>query len=134
MTAVDHAELGSDLGYWEMEAGRLHEGRKLASEFSEVEWGFLKRALTQSLALLSEIEGLKAERDRLSGMLAEVDEGLSEIMPLIRTQAPDSWRPDREAIMTIIDANKYEAWTVDRAGQMADAILALRPQTAESGT
>lgn len=31
----------------------------------------------------------------------------------------------REAIMAVIDANKYEAWTVDRCGQMADAILAL---------
>lgn len=32
----------------------------------------------------------------------------------------------REAIMAIIDANKCEPWTVDRAGQMADEILALR--------
>lgn len=64
MTRPDNDELkrlGSDLGYWEMEAGRLNEGQKLASEFSEVEWGFLKRALSQSIALLSEIEGLKAE-------------------------------------------------------------------------
>jgi len=30
----------------------------------------------------------------------------------------------REKVSEIIDANKYEAWTVDRAGQMADAILA----------
>ena len=30
----------------------------------------------------------------------------------------------RQQIAAIIDANKYEAWTVDRANQMADAILA----------
>ena len=31
----------------------------------------------------------------------------------------------REKAAAIIDANKYEAWTVDRANQMADAILSL---------
>lgn len=186
MTAADHAELGSDLGYWEMEAGRLHEGRKLASEFSEVEWGFLKRALTQSLALLSEIEGLKAERAEAKPWQNREDEwseaisaahpvnsdrpwkhkcfetamemvgnrhGKYELVALVswllsdfqslRTQAPDSWRPDREKVAAFVKAAATEGirsynleydfnlvlWT-DKA--MRD--LALRPQTAESGT
>ena len=47
--------------------------------------------------------------------------------PLASTQ-----RPEREAIMQIIDANKYEPWTVDRAGQMADAILASPPAREEA--
>jgi len=38
---------------------------------------------------------------------------------------PDALPGDlRERVAAIIDANKYEAWTVDRANQMADAILA----------
>lgn len=35
---------------------------------------------------------------------------------------------EREGIMAVIDRNKCEPWTVDRAGQMADEILNLRPQ------
>ena len=39
---------------------------------------------------------------------------------------PDALPGDlRERVAAIIDANKYEAWTVDRANQMADAILSL---------
>lgn len=39
---------------------------------------------------------------------------------------PDALPGDlREKVAAIIDANKYEAWTVDRANQMADAILSL---------
>lgn len=38
--------------------------------------------------------------------------------------------PLREAIARIIDDNKYEAWTVDRANQMADQILAALPTDA----
>ena len=45
--------------------------------------------------------------------------------------APDTASSDtqpgdlREKVAAIIDANKYEAWTVDRANQMADAILSI---------
>lgn len=41
------------LGFWEMEIGRLADGAKGAEEFSAVEWGDLKRVLTQCLAALS---------------------------------------------------------------------------------
>ena len=41
------------LGFWEMEIGRLADGAKGADEFSAVEWGDLKRVLTQCLAALS---------------------------------------------------------------------------------
>lgn len=39
---------------------------------------------------------------------------------------PDALPGDlRKKVAAIIDANKYEAWTVDRANQMADTILSL---------
>jgi hypothetical protein len=53
----------------------------------------------------------------------EADKNHKRVQPLYAAApAPDGMR---EAIAAIIDANKYEAWTVDRANQMADAILAI---------
>ena len=44
----------------------------------------------------------------------------------VKRSEPDALPGDlRERVAAIIDANKYEAWTVDRANQMADAILSL---------
>jgi hypothetical protein len=60
----------------------------------------------------------------------------------LRTQAPDSWRPDREVVARIVDPAAF-LFTQDElmkgdpsqfnALSKADRILALRPQTAESG-
>ena len=138
MTAVDHAELKrladalrvpwSDRG-WTL-ASLLKEARQAADGLD---------------ALLSEIEGLKAERD---GWIKWADEKIceaqAETLDALRTQAPDSWRSDREAVARIVDGlafgvtndpatdGRREAQR-DTALAKADAILALRPQTAESG-
>lgn len=110
--------------------------------------------LRSHAALLSEIEGLKAERD---GWIRWADEKIceaqAETLAALRTQAPDSWRPDREAVARVIDPfawrkidrarknyteqvtdEQRREWSKDAPSlTKADAILALRPQTAESG-
>ena len=72
----------------------------------------------------------------LSSALSEDDWKTADRLLLaltLRTQAPDSWRPDREEVARVI-----VEWNADtdfhfQALELADAILALRPQTAESG-
>lgn len=123
------------------------------------------------LELLSEIEGLKAERDVLEveriglraaifgshdydpalrhasfiemarltedarkGALSRATEAERQLAAL-RTQAPDSWRPDRCDVVELINYYVTTDIHFDLCGVegAADAILALRPQTAESG-
>ena len=163
MTAVDHAELkrlaeggGGDawgLNDWRPEGQILVCGGEGHSYglFATVDdalpdvAAFIAAANPAVvLALLSEIEGLKAERDayRDAAHLEAVDCDAAEAA--LRTQAPDSWRPDREAVarkiepywFTFTDRGTYNATAnihCDVALAKADAILALRPQTAESG-
>lgn len=156
MTAVDHAELkrfGPEVTGVQSRYVLVHQLRASADiqdtqTKRKTGWAttsdrasLMREAANALEVLLSEIEGLKAERDdyrlRAAELKGKCDSLFSintalneEVKRHLRTQAPDSWRPDREAIMAIIDANKYEPWTVDRAGQMADAILAVRPQDA----
>ena len=53
----------------------------------------------------------------------------------LRTQAPDSWRPTRgQVINAICNASPFGPdYKHPDLLRMSDAILALRPQTAESG-
>lgn len=86
------------------------------------------------LALLSEIEGLKAELES-----AKINEDIwSDIAEERRTRPPDSWRPDREVVAREIlqafrDFDECRAAGDQIIQNTADRILALRPQTAESG-
>lgn len=50
---TDRVSLGSDLGYWEMEIGRVMRDQKGAGEFSTAEWGNLYSALGRAIAALS---------------------------------------------------------------------------------
>lgn len=50
----------------------------------------------------------------------------------LRTQAPDSLRPDRDAVARVLKA-WCEGGLLQDYASVADAILALRPQTEESG-
>lgn len=61
----------------------------------------------------------KDEADLIAGLLN------ARLAPTAPVEASGS---EREGIMAVIDRNKCEPWTVDRAGQMADEILNLRPQ------
>lgn len=152
MTAVDHAEL-----------------KRLADELVQMlapdqgesahpAFGHAVRIQNAHAALLSEIEGLKAERDEGDVLIdvariledhVDYDDENSEhvvglnrrhaalsaaeaIAPYLRTQAPDSWRPDRAALARVLKA-WCEGGLLQDYASVADAILALRPQTAESG-
>lgn len=110
---------------------------------------------TPDAALLSEIEGLKAERDavwvkvedtarRYARCYPEASDGRNTFVMFaewaasqaaLRTQALDSWRPDREAVDAAIRAadEEFGGMSSYRRRVLTDAILALRPQTAESG-
>lgn len=185
MTAVDHAELkrlaeGATPGPWIAETGTdtvwvgppkewaakvariicpVDVGPGYKTEFVEQQQANAAFIVAANpavvLELLSEIEGLKAERRNIvshATMGTTDGEGLSvnqvsvEITRLrnelyARTQAPDSWRPDRDAVARIIDPVAWASagWDrnperiVDSSLAKADAILALSPQTAESG-
>jgi hypothetical protein len=56
---------------------------------------------------------------------AKTGERIREVQPLGPIKPSADTGELRERVAGIIDANKYEAWTVDRANQMADAILDL---------
>lgn len=189
MTAVDHAELkrlaeGATPGPWttcvrmggdaivdapSRPVARIDYRRDEASRYAEA--AFIAAANPAVvLALLSEIEGLKAERDTaragrsiiaggsmdMAVMYASANERADAAEDALRTQAPDSWRPDREAVARVIDPSswsvmdgylaqmkrKYRGENIGYDAEQfqhqeslakADAILALRPQTAESG-
>ena len=177
MTAVDHAELGRTTYEANSKQFDIHPFFCRAAEWDDLpadtkaHYAMVER--TVRAPLLSEIEGLKAERDaerfNYDGALSDIDSLLRVLIrringeadlasaaewvrlnyPLaaeaIRTQAPDSWRPDREAVARLVDAWAFEfvPWNDNwksvvakrqaEALAKADAILALRPQTAESG-
>ena len=175
MTAVDHAELK-----------RLAEGA-----ISSLNSGLTVKQIEAAavafdvaanpaavLALLSEIEGLKAERDVLEveriglraaifgshdydptlrhasfiemarltedarkGALSRALEAERQLADL-RTQAPDSWRPDREAVDAALklategaDKAGCDGWrSQEKCRQIVQVLTkSLRPQTAESG-
>ena len=222
MTAVDHAELkrlaeGATPGPWkacgtiyehmncEIRGGVKGEGQAIAqvwdgpNAFKDGQWIAAANPAVV-LALLSEIEGLKAERakrlegdavepieraikalkrditsiqdakkrggsgasltdciNRLPEIVRWLESGVFNVEAAfeqyedaadLRTQAPDSWRPDREAVARVVD---FQAWDfydrhignpimlaeckheVGPSLAKADAILALLPQAAESG-
>lgn len=145
MTAVDHAELkrlaeGATPGKWIASVSGLPEWRNVEyfveSDHPGVNEGDTLVCTTNApdsrdaafiasanpavvLALLSEIEGLKAERDALIAV-DEAGEGLRQAsrdrtyeaerqLAALRTQAPDSWRP------------------IETAPKDGDAILITRP-------
>lgn len=175
MTAVDHAELkrlaeGATPGPWN------NSGRSVddfdAECMMRMEWiangaadddddlnanvendaAFIAAANPAVvLALLSEIEGLKAERDEarasrkiisggamdMGAMYASACERADEAerqLSALRTQAPDSWRPEADELLcrwlgqSCDDDGVPELQAATRA-----FIKALRPQTAESG-
>ena len=116
-----------------------------APQPSELVEHFLAEAISNSP------QPLKDLADFLSSALSEDDWKTADRLLLalaLRTQTPDSWRPDREAVARIVD---FQAWDfydrhignpimlaeckheVGPSLAKADAILALRPQTAESG-
>lgn len=95
-------------------------------------------------AISNSPQPLKDLADFLSNALSEDEWKTADRLLLalaLRTQAPDSWRPDREAVARIVDPAAF-LFTQDElmkgdpsqfnALSKADRILALRPQTAES--
>lgn len=169
MTAVDHAEL-------KRLAECLHGPHEWGYR-DPVEGGFIEddrpyRASEALYALLSEIEGLKAERDEaragrsiiaggsmdMAVMYASANERADAAEAALRTQAPDSWRPDRDFAQSVADVEiedidleyavvnlLHGRGAIDKKTK-TDAVVAvktlraiikaakaLRPQTAESG-
>ena len=171
MTAVDHAELKRAEALLESrcKAIDLHYGR-----FPDSADRTMEDTAKAIRLVLSEIEGLKAERDAGSEAGTEptpeqiepfarqwcISNGIDPDEPTpphgewprwydeagpfaamwktisahLRTQAPDSWRPDREAVARTVRRAIGDAWIGEHQAEVAaDAILALRPQAPESG-
>lgn len=95
------------------------------------------------LELLSEIEVLKARIKCLEKLGGEQSLRVMEqatrakdaenALAGLSTQAPDNWRPTRDQIVDVLWERDPENYDEAGYGNAADAILALRPQTAESG-
>ncbi len=143
MTAVDHAELKRLVSRLRAIAGD-YIGRVDRASCIETE------AADGLDALLSEIEGLKADgevyQQQADHEFAKRKEAERQLASL-RTQARDSWRPDREACVSI-DVARMESCLNDlRPANNAHTgaataynyllsmtrLAALLPQTAESG-
>ena len=133
MTAVDHAELLSDLGYWESEARRLSGGQKLASEFTDVEWGYLKRSLSHSVALLSEIEGLKAERANAKPWQDRKDEWSEAISAAHPVNSDLPWRHECfETAMEMVGNRHGKYELVALVSWLLSDLQSLRTQAPDS--
>ena len=103
-----------------------------APQPSELVEHFLAEAISNSP------QPLKDLAEFLSNALSEDDWKTADRLLLalaIRTQAPDSWRPTRgQVINAICNSSPFGPdYKHSDLLRMSDAILALRPQTAESG-
>ena len=76
-------------------------------------------------------DGFEAACEVLNELLEEAS-SVAALKPLAAAPVSSPHAGLRDEIAAVIDANKFEAWTVDRANQMADAILALIPVVAPS--
>lgn len=164
---VDHAELGRTTYEANSKQFDIHPFFARAAKWDELpdetktHYATVERTVTAPL--LSEIEGLKRQRDELHETTNRYLARARSAEDALRTQAPDSWRPDREAVARIVDpetfalishyssierfdgkspaereAEVFKGYPYLKRGRDiayadADAILALRPQTAESG-
>lgn len=172
MTAVDHAELkrleGELSRFARMERARAVGARKRPISVQDAPYhdacaDTFERAvvvLSTHAALLSEIEGLKAELDEaragrsiiaggsmdMAVMYASANERADAAEAALRTEAPDSWRPTEQEVETVLRCCDAMERSVERKGlpkSEADICVAtdwlrkvcaaLRPQTAESG-
>lgn len=158
MTAVDHAELGRTTYEANSKQFDIHPFFARSAKWDELpdetkaHYAMVERTVTAPL--LSEIEGLKAADARLHAITkaggcpkceltkAQCADSIAEVEVGRRTQAPDSWRPDREEVARMLDPKAFDHPTVHlqhlakrriKALNQADRVLALRPQTAESG-